>query len=42
MFDEMLLENGEVRAHYAGFERWKARREAGFSDGEMAWLEGQV
>ncbi len=36
MFDEMLLENGEVRAHYAGFERWKARREAGFLESKKA------
>ena len=36
MFDEMLLENGTVRSHYAGFERWKSAREAGFLESKKA------
>ena len=36
MFDEMLLENGTVRSHYAGFERWKSARETGFLESKKA------
>ena len=36
MFDEMLLENGTVRPHYEGFERWKTARNSGFLEGKKA------
>ncbi len=36
MFDEMLLENGTVRSHYTGFERWKSARETGFLESKKA------
>lgn len=36
MFDEMLLENGTVRPHYEGFERWKTARHSGFLEGKKA------
>ena len=36
MFDEMLLENGVVRPHYADFDAWKSERGIGFFETKKA------